>query len=80
MKSSSRMTKSAQEFARSHELTESDPKIFHELRSSTLVPPTVKCDDVARFINAIASDPDIPALARLRKGSFKKVLSVLWLV
>lgn len=61
--------------ARSAELGESDPKILHELRSSNLVQPTTRCDDVASFVAAIALEPDLPCVARLKKGAFKKILS-----
>ena len=65
--------------SKGHELSESDPPILHELRSSQLVVPTTRSDDVAGFITAIAMDPDAPTIARLRKASCKKILNVTWL-
>lgn len=61
--------------AKGHELSETDPVIFHELRSSTLVSPTIRFDSLDSFVTAVASDPEILVVARLKKATFKKVLS-----
>lgn len=60
------------------ELTEGDPKILHDLRSSSSsVAPTTICTDVNSFVECIATVPEAPACARLKKGSLKKVLQVM---
>ena len=63
-------------FSRQHELSESDPPILHQLRSSSLVTKTTHVEDLTEFVNAIVNEPDSPALLRLKKASMKKVLSV----
>lgn len=59
------------------ELCETDPPILHELRSSSMIVPTIRSEDVHAFVNIIATEPKLPAIARLKKASFKKVMSAI---
>lgn len=58
------------------ELSEADPMVLRELRSSSLIPATARLEQLSTFINTIAINSEVPAVARLRKAAFKKCLSV----
>ena len=56
------------------DLDETDPSVLRHLRSSQLLSPTRTVDSIQDFLEQIASIPGVLAVARLKKGSIRKVL------
>ena len=56
------------------DLEETDPSVLRHLRSSQLLSATRTVDTIPLFLEQIASIPGVLAVARLKKGSVRKVL------
>ena len=58
------------------DLTEDDPAVLRTLRNAGWLTPTVTHGTLEAFVEHVTAFPHLPTIARLRKGSVKKVLQV----
>lgn len=62
--------------AKASQLADDDPSVLRTIRNATWLPPTTICSTVEEFVEHVATQPNVPVIARLRKANIKKVLSV----